>query len=226
MNPEKVDIHPAWRNALHSEFEKPYFDAISLAIKKSIAAGKTVYPPGKLIFHALNLVPPAEVKVVILGQDPYHNPNEAMGLSFSVPKGIKTPPSLVNIYKELRRDVGIDLPTQGDLTAWSSQGVLLLNAILTVEAKSPGSHRNIGWQTFTDSIISYLSQSKNHLVFMLWGNFAKSKIALIDMKKHAVFQAAHPSPLAGNAFQGCSHFSAANAYLSAHEKQPIDWRIV
>ncbi|MEZ4912089.1 MAG: uracil-DNA glycosylase [Saprospiraceae bacterium] len=226
MNPDSVDIHPAWREGLKSEFEKPYFDRISSTIKGSIAAGKTVYPPGKLIFKALNSVSPKDVKVVILGQDPYHNPNEAMGLSFSVPRGIKVPPSLINVYKELRRDLGIDIPSHGDLTAWSDQGVLLLNAILTVEAKTPGSHRNIGWQTFTDSIITYISNSQDHVVFLLWGNFAKSKSTLIDSTKHAVFQAAHPSPLAGNAFQGCGHFSKANAYLTNHGKEPIDWRIV
>ncbi|MCB9310138.1 MAG: uracil-DNA glycosylase [Lewinellaceae bacterium] len=226
MNPDKVEIHPRWKDALHEEFSKPYFDSLVSTLKAAISNGKIIYPPGKFIFHAFNELPPEEVKVVILGQDPYHNPHEAMGLSFSVPKGIKVPPSLANVYKELHRDIGFKIPVHGDLSAWSRQGVLLLNAILTVESKNPGSHRNIGWQTFTDMVIHYLSEHYENIVFMLWGNFAKSKRNLIDVNKHLVLEAAHPSPLAGNAFQGCSHFSKANDYFKMHNKQPIDWTIV
>jgi uracil-DNA glycosylase len=225
MNVQDIKLRQEWKDLLADEFEKTYFDQVVASLKSAKAAGKTIYPPGKLIFSAFEYTPPQEVKVVILGQDPYHNPGEAMGLSFSVPKGVKVPASLKNIYKELHRDQGIEAPVHGDLTHWAGQGVLLLNAMLTVEHNSPGSHRNIGWQQFTDAVIQAISREMNYVVFMLWGNFAKSKKPLIDDSKHLVLESAHPSPLAGNAFQGCGHFSAANAYLAKKGKSPIDWNV-
>lgn len=225
MEPRSVNISPDWRQALSKEFESPYFDQLSLSLKKAKAEGKTIYPPGPLIFNAYDTVAPDAVKVVILGQDPYHNPGEAMGLSFSVPKGVKVPPSLKNIYKELATDLGCAVPNHGDLSSWASQGVFLLNAFLTVEKNNAGSHRNTGWHYFTDATIQYLSDHFEHIVFMLWGNFARNKKVLINNAKHLILEAAHPSPLAGNAFQGCKHFSKANSYLKANGKNEIDWQI-
>ena len=225
MNPNSVNISPEWRQALSKEFESPYFDQLSLSLKKAKAEGKTIYPPGPLIFNAYDTVAPDAVKVVILGQDPYHNTGEAMGLSFSVPKGVKVPPSLKNIYKELAADLGCAVPNHGDLSSWASQGVFLLNAFLTVEKNNAGSHRNTGWHYFTDATIQFLSDHFEHIVFMLWGNFAKNKKVLINHTKHLIFESAHPSPLAGNAFQGCKHFSKANSYLKANGKNEIDWQI-
>ncbi len=225
MNPNSVNISPEWRQALSKEFESPYFDQLSLSLKKAKAEGKTIYPPGPLIFNAYDTVAPDAVKVVILGQDPYHNPGEAMGLSFSVPKGVKVPPSLKNIYKELATDLGCAVPNHGDLSSWASQGVFLLNAFLTVEKNNAGSHRNTGWHYFTDATIQFLSDHFEHIVFMLWGNFAKNKKVLINHTKHLILESAHPSPLAGNAFQGCKHFSKANSYLKANGKNEIDWQI-
>ena len=178
-----------------------------------------------MIFNAFTQTPFDKVKVVILGQDPYHNEHQAMGLSFSVPKDVKAPPSLVNVYKEIKADLDLPIPTHGDLTAWAQQGVFLLNAILTVEKGQAGSHQKSGWQNFTDAVIKRLSDEREHLVFMLWGNFAKQKGALIDKNKHKVLEAAHPSPLAGNAFSGCKHFSQANDYLKQNGIAPIDWRV-
>ena len=220
-----VRIEESWKRALASEFEQPYFQTLATYLKTEIAAGKTIYPPGPLIFNAFNTTPFDKVKVVILGQDPYHNPNEAMGLSFSVPKGVKTPPSLVNIYKDIEADLGFARPAHGDLTAWAKQGVFLLNAMLTVEKGRAASHQQIGWQFFTDAVIKKLSAERTHLVFMLWGNFAKRKKELIDTEKHLVLEAAHPSPLAGNAFSGCRHFSKANNDLKINGLEPIDWQI-
>lgn len=225
MDPELVNISPIWRRALYQEFEARYFDELSAALKSAKSSGKIIFPPGPLIFNAYDSTPPADVKVVIIGQDPYHNEGEAMGLSFSVPKGKKIPPSLKNIYKELQSDVQFLEPGHGDLTAWAKQGVFLLNAILTVEKNNAGSHKNIGWQYFTDQTIRYLSDHYKHIVFMLWGNFAKNKKVLIDQEKHLVLEAAHPSPLAGNAFQGCRHFSKANAYLVGMGKAPVNWQL-
>lgn len=223
MNPNSVKISPEWRQALSKEFESPYFDELSLTLKQAKNQGKVIFPPGHLIFHAYDKVAPQDIKVVILGQDPYHNPGEAMGLSFSVPKDIKVPPSLKNIYKELATDVGCKIPNHGDLSSWATQGVFMLNAFLTVEKNNAASHRNIGWQYFTDATIQYLSDHFEHIVFMLWGNFAKNKKTLINHSQHLILESAHPSPLAGNAFQGCKHFSQANAYLNKHGKKPIDW---
>lgn len=225
MNSNLVKIAPEWQQALKLEFESAYFDALSFKLKSIIANGGTIYPPGNLIFNAYNHVKPADVKVVILGQDPYHNPGEAMGLSFSVPKGIKIPPSLKNIYKELSLDTEFKIPSHGDLTGWVDQGVFLLNAFLTVEKNQAASHRNIGWQYFTDATIKYLSDKYDQIVFMLWGNFARSKKVLINPEQHLILESPHPSPLAGNTFSGCKHFSKANAYLISHGKTPINWQI-
>jgi uracil-DNA glycosylase len=225
MDPRSVQIHSDWQVALASAFEADWFDALVSQLRAIKAGGKEIFPPGPAIFHAYNLVRPSDVKVVIIGQDPYHNPGEAMGLSFSVPRGIAVPPSLKNIYKELHRDIGMTIPGHGDLTSWTKEGVLLLNAILTVEKNQAGSHRNLGWQKFTDKTMEYLSSEKSGLVFMLWGNFAKSKRGLIDASKHLILEAAHPSPLAGNAFQGCQHFSKANAYLQANGKGAVQWKL-
>lgn len=211
--------------ALKEEFEKPYFEKISQFLRKEIQAGKIIYPPGKLIFNAYNSTPFDKVKVVIIGQDPYHGPEQAMGLSFSVPRHIRIPASLKNIYKELISDCGIAPPTHGDLTHWANQGVFLLNAMLSVEHKMAGSHKSIGWQEFTDATIKTLSDKREGLIFLLWGNFAKSKKVLIDELKHYVFESAHPSPLAGNRFSGTKHFSKTNDILTKAGKQPIDWNI-
>ena len=211
-----------WKSLLSEEFKKPYFQEIESKIEASNAV---VYPPQKDIFKAFELCPLEKTKVIILGQDPYHNPNEAMGLSFSIPKNIKTPPSLKNIFKEIHTDLGIIPSTHGDLSTWAEQGVLLLNAILTVEHKNPASHRNLGWQAFTDTCIQLLAQEKKGLVFMLWGNFAKGKASLINAEDHLILEASHPSPLARGAFFGCKHFSKANDYLIKQGKTAIDWSL-
>lgn len=225
---EKVDnvqIEPGWKAVLADEFQQPYFTAIKTFLVEERRAGKTVYPPGPLIFNAFNHTPFDKVKVVILGQDPYHNPGEAMGLCFSVPKGVRVPPSLVNIYKEIHADLGLPIPNHGDLTAWADQGILLLNAMLTVEANKPASHQKIGWQTFTDAVIRRISEQKDGVIFLLWGRFAQGKKALIDEMRHYVLEAAHPSPLAGDAFSGCRHFSRTNELLEKQGKTPIDWSL-
>jgi uracil-DNA glycosylase len=220
-----VKIESSWKTALAAEFEQPYFAAISAYLKQEITAGKTIFPPGALIFNAFNLTPFDKVKVVILGQDPYHNPGEAMGLCFSVPRGARVPPSLVNVYKELKADLEIPIAKHGDLSSWATQGVFLLNAMLTVEKNQAASHKDIGWQHFTDAVIRTLSAEREGLVFLLWGNFAKKKAALIDGQKHLILESAHPSPLAGNAFSGCKHFSKTNAYLLEHQQTPINWQL-
>lgn len=221
----QVKIEESWKKVLALEFEQPYFQSIATFLKKEKAAGKKIYPPGALIFNAFNTTAFEKVKVVILGQDPYHNPGEAMGLSFSVPKGVRVPPSLRNIYKELQSDLGIAPPNHGDLTAWAEQGVFLLNAMLTVEHKMAGAHRKIGWQDFTDAVIRKLSVNRKGLVFMLWGGFARRKKDLIDRNEHLVLEAAHPSPLAGGAYFGSAHFSKANTYLQEQGKGPINWQL-
>ena len=220
-----VKIEPSWKAVLENEFEQPYFQAIASFLRREKEAGKVIYPPGPLIFNAFDSTPFEQVKVVILGQDPYHNPGEAMGLSFSVPRGVATPPSLKNIYKELNSDVGAPIPAHGDLSSWAKQGVFLLNAMLTVEHKQAQSHQHIGWQNFTDAVIRKLSEQREHLVFMLWGNFARKKASLIDASRHLILEAAHPSPLAGGAFFGCKHFSKANAYLEENGLTQIDWKV-
>ena len=220
-----VKIEPTWKAALAGEFEKPYFASLVRFLHQEKAQGKVIYPPGSLIFRAFDLTPVPQVKVVILGQDPYHNPGEAMGLSFSVPDGVRTPPSLKNIFKEIETDLGIRMSGRPNLEGWARQGVLLLNSILTVEAGRAASHRGIGWEEFTDAVIRFLSANCNGIVFLLWGNFAKAKAALIDSSRHHVLQAAHPSPLAGGAFFGCRHFSQTNNLLIREGKTPINWQL-
>ena len=220
-----VKIEQSWKDALAGEFEKPYFASLVRFLHQEKAAGKVIYPPGSLIFRAFELTPVDQVKVVILGQDPYHNPGEAMGLSFSVPDGVRMPPSLRNIYREIETDLGIRMSGRPNLESWARQGVLLLNSFLTVEAGKAASHRDIGWQEFTDAVIRYLSAHGNGIVFLLWGNFAKAKAALIDTSRHHVLTAAHPSPLAGGAFFGCRHFSQTNQILVSEGKTPINWQI-
>jgi uracil-DNA glycosylase len=220
-----VNIHPSWKAVLNEEFEQAYFGEITEFLKNEIRAGKTIYPPGKLIFNAFELTPFDSVNVVIIGQDPYHGPGQAMGLCFSVPEGIAVPASLKNIYKELKEDVGIEIPQTGDLTSWAKQGVFMLNAILTVEHKQAGSHKKIGWQRFTDTVIKKLSDEKEGLIFLLWGNFAKSKKELIDELNHYVLESPHPSPLAGKGFFGNEHFSTCNELLIKQNKKPINWQV-
>ena len=221
-----VKMEASWKEVLKNEFKKPYFKQIVEHLKTEKAQGKTIYPPGPLIFNAFSKTPFDAVKVVILGQDPYHGPKQAMGLSFSVPKGIAIPPSLQNIFKELHDDVGAPIPDNGDLTPWAEQGVLLLNASLTVRAGEPMSHSKIGWHIFTDCVISRISQLKSDVVFLLWGKFAQEKIELIDAKKHHILKAAHPSPLAAhNGFFGCRHFSKTNNLLMKKGLDPINWAL-
>lgn len=222
---ENIKIEESWKLALKDEFLKPYFLEIKRHYLKAKNAGKILYPPANLIFNAFNLTPFTSLKVVLLGQDPYHNPNQAMGLSFSVPKGISLPPSLKNIYQELYEDLGIPPSHDGDLSKWAKQGVLLLNSVLSVEKNKPASHQNFGWQTFTDNVISTISLQKEGIIFLLWGNYAKAKKKLIDSKKHFILEAAHPSPLARGAFFGCRHFSKTNKILKSLHKDPIDWQI-
>ncbi|MBE6225908.1 MAG: uracil-DNA glycosylase [Bacteroidales bacterium] len=220
-----VKIQQEWKELLKEEFEKDYFKNIAGFLHKEKREGKTIYPPGSLIFNAFELTPPSKLKVVILGQDPYHGPNQAHGLSFSVPDGINPPPSLKNIYKEIESDLQIKLNKNGNLQEWARQGVFLLNAVLTVRASEPTSHSNIGWHIFTDSVIKAISDSKDGVVFMLWGNYARSKRDLIDKNRHLVLEAAHPSPLARGAFFGCRHFSQCNNYLISKGIAPIDWSL-
>ena len=220
----EVRIGPSWKEQLKNEFSKTYFQQVTTFIKMEVMAGKTIYPPGKFIFHAFDKTSFENVKVVILGQDPYHGPGQAHGLSFSVPPGIKPPPSLVNIFKELHADIGMPIPSHGTLEKWAEQGVLLLNAVLTVRANEPASHSKSGWMEFTDAVIKTISERKEHVVFMLWGKFAHEKQVLIDETKHLLLKAAHPSPFsADKGFFGCKHFSKANAYLAANGLEPIDW---
>ncbi|MCQ2158612.1 MAG: uracil-DNA glycosylase [Bacteroidales bacterium] len=220
-----VRIEDSWRRALEAEFEKPYFSELADFLHKEKDSGRIVYPAGKDIFKAFELTPVGKVKAVILGQDPYHRPGQAMGLSFSVPDGVPAPPSLKNIFKEIESDLGVRMSGRPNLESWAGQGVLLLNAILTVRAGEAASHSSIGWQTFTDSVIKYISDNCDSVVFMLWGNFARSKAQLIDGRKHLILEAAHPSPLAGGAFFGCRHFSKANGWLVSKGLSPIDWQI-
>lgn len=221
-----IKIEESWKEALKPEFTKTSFQQVVTFLKTEKMAGKTIYPPGSLIFNAFNTTPFDKVKVVLLGQDPYHGPGQAHGLSFSVQKGVAPPPSLINIFKELHNDIGIPVPTHGDLSHWAQQGVLLLNASLTVRASEPMSHAKIGWAEFTDAVIKRISDLKEHVVFLLWGRFAQEKQVLIDETKHLVLKAAHPSPFsADKGFFGCKHFSKANKYLVEHGIDPIDWKI-
>ncbi len=220
-----VKIEPSWREALQSEFDQPYFAALAQQLHAEKAAGRTIFPPGGEIFRAFDLCPLDQTKVVILGQDPYHGYGQAMGLCFSVPQNVPAPPSLKNIFKEIETDLGVRMSGSPDLTPWARQGVLLLNAVLTVRAGEPTSHSGIGWQTFTDAVIRTVSERRDGVVFLLWGNYARSKAPLIDSSRHLVLEAAHPSPLARGAFFGCRHFSRCNEFLTAHGQPPIDWKI-
>lgn len=221
-----VQIEESWKKILKEEFEKDYFKQIVTFLRAEKSAGKIIYPPGPLIFNAFNKTPFSKVKVVLLGQDPYHGKGQAMGLSFSVPNGIPKPPSLVNIFKELESDLGILPAISGDLEKWAKQGVLLLNASLTVRQNEAASHSKIGWLQFTDSVISKISELKEGVVFLLWGRFAQDKQSLIDETKHHVLKAAHPSPFsADKGFFGCRHFSKTNELLAIHGKEPVDWKL-
>ncbi len=219
-----VKMEASWKAVLKHEFSKPYFLQVVAHLKTEKATGAVVYPPGSLIFNAFNTTPFDQVKVVILGQDPYHGAGQAHGLSFSVPDGVAPPPSLVNIYKELNKDIGMPIPKTGNLTKWAEQGVFLLNAMLTVRANEPASHQKIGWMDFTDAVIRKISDEKEGVIFLLWGKFAQEKQVLIDETKHHVLKAAHPSPFsADKGFFGCKHFSKTNELLSKQNKTPIKW---
>ncbi|HXL56251.1 MAG TPA: uracil-DNA glycosylase [Chitinophagaceae bacterium] len=221
-----VKIEASWKEVLHSEFSKSYFQEIAAFLKIEKAQGKTIYPPGPLIFNAFNTTAFDKVKVVLLGQDPYHGAGQAHGLCFSVLNGIALPPSLQNIYKELHDDVGIPIPKTGNLTRWAEQGVFLLNTSLTVRAGDPMSHSKIGWTTFTDAVIKIISSQKRNVVFLLWGRFAQEKQLLIDETRHHVLKAAHPSPFsADKGFFGCRHFSKTNNFLMKDGLDPIDWNL-
>lgn len=221
-----VKIEEEWKEILKDEFKKPYFEQIVTFIKAEKSAGKIIYPPGGLFFNAFDKTPYSKVKVVILGQDPYHNKGQAHGLSFSVPDGVQMPPSLLNIFKELKTDIGMATPTSGNLEKWAEQGVLLLNASLSVRQNEPGSHSKIGWLQFTDVVISKLSEQKEGIIFLLWGRFAQEKQSLIDETKHHVLKAAHPSPFsADKGFFNCRHFSKTNELLVQQNKKPIDWKL-
>ncbi len=219
----KVEIHPSWAVLLEEEFEKEYFLNLTEFVRKEYTKS-TIFPPGRLIFNAFDLCPFDSLKVVILGQDPYHGDNQAHGLSFSVKDGIPKPPSLQNIFKELKDDLGIKVTENGDLTRWARQGVFLLNSVLTVRKSNPGSHQNKGWETFTDSVIRIISNEKKNVVFILWGNYARNKRDLINSEDHLILEAPHPSPFsADKGFFGCKHFSKANDYLEQKEIAAINW---
>lgn len=219
-------LEPSWKNHLEVEFSKPYMQSLREFLTREKKVQKVIYPKGSEFFAALNTTPFEKVKVVIIGQDPYHGPNQAHGLCFSVRPGVAVPPSLVNIYKELESDLGIKPPKHGCLTSWAKQGVLLLNATLSVEAGKAGSHQNKGWESFTDRIIDVLNRDRENLVFILWGSYAQKKGAFIDGKKHLIIKSVHPSPLSAHrGFFGSKPFSQVNDYLKAHGISPIDWRL-
>jgi len=219
----QVKIEPSWKEQLQTEFDKPYFDKLTTFVREEYRK-YTIYPPGSLIFNSFNLCPFNKVKVVLLGQDPYHEPGQAHGLCFSVNDGIPFPPSLVNIFKEIQSDMGTSVPSSGNLTRWAQQGVLLLNATLTVREHQAGSHQHQGWETFTDAVIHTLSEHRDHLVFILWGSYAQSKASLIDSRRHCILRSAHPSPLSAyRGFFGNHHFSLTNQYLRSKGIQEIVW---
>ena len=218
-----VKIEESWKVRLQEEFNKEYFLELVNFVKKEYRSN-TIYPSGNLIFNAFNRCPLENLKVVILGQDPYHGPGQAHGLCFSVKEGVSLPPSLINIFKEIEQDIGIPVPENGNLERWADQGVLLLNATLTVRAHQAGSHQNKGWEEFTDSVINLLANDKDNMVFLLWGSYAQRKAAFVDRKKHLVLESVHPSPLsANNGFFGNHHFSKTNQYLEQHNLKPITW---
>ena len=223
---DRIKLEPSWKQALRAEFDQPYMAQLRQFLRQEMAAGKEIYPPGPLIFNALNLTPLHSVKVVILGQDPYHGPNQAHGLCFSVQPGVATPPSLVNIYKELKRDLNIDIPRHGCLQHWAEQGVLLLNTTLTVERGVAASHAKRGWEHFTDRVIQTVSEQRENIVFLLWGAHAQSKRKLIDPTRHLVLTSVHPSPLSAHrGFIGNGHFSQTNRFLEQNGLPGIDWRL-
>lgn len=221
----QVAIAESWKPVLQQEFDKPYFEALVGFLKQQKAEGKTIFPPGPQIFAAFDYTAFEDTRVVIIGQDPYHGQGQAHGLCFSVNKGVNVPPSLQNMYKELKTDVeGFEIPNHGDLSHWAKQGVLMLNATLTVEKDKAGSHQGRGWETFTDAVIKAVSIQKEHVVFILWGKFAQSKAQLIDASKHLILMAAHPSPFSAyNGFFGCKHFSKTNDYLKQHHLPIVNW---
>ena len=221
----EVRIESSWKNALADEFGKPYFESLVRFLHQEKAEGKKIFPPGSQIFRAFDLTPLDQVKVVILGQDPYHGLGQAHGLSFSVPEGVPAPPSLKNIFKEIESDLGVKMSGYPNLENWARQGVLLLNAVLTVRSGEAASHSKIGWEEFTDAVIHCISDNTQGVVFLLWGNFARSKRDLIDRSRHHVLEAAHPSPLARGAFFGCRHFSQTNDLLTSQGRSPIDWKL-
>lgn len=223
---KKVELHESWLLHLQSEFDQPYMQGLRAFLLGEKSAGKTIYPDGKLIFNALNSTPLDKVNVVILGQDPYHGPGQAHGLCFSVQPGVDVPPSLKNMYQELASDVGFQAPNHGYLQAWAEQGVLLLNATLTVEARKAGSHQNKGWEQFTDAVVNVVNRECEHCVFILWGSYAQKKGRVIDAGKHLVLKGPHPSPLSAyRGFFGCKHFSKANEYLAENGKASVNWQL-
>jgi uracil-DNA glycosylase len=224
---QRVKLDPEWKRVLAGEFLSPYMHELRAFIDQEKKSGKTIYPPGPEIFNALNTTPLSKVKVVILGQDPYHGAGQAHGLCFSVRRGVAPPPSLINIYKEMQSDLGIAPARHGELTHWAEQGVLLLNSVLTVQAGLAASHQNHGWESFTDAVIRVLDEQREHLVFMLWGSYAHRKGRFIDTKKHLVLKSVHPSPLSANrgGWFGSRHFSQANRYLQGQGQMPIDWML-
>jgi len=227
MSSKAIALDQSWLSRLEGEFEKPYFESLRTFLKKEKSSGKVIYPPGSEIFNALNATHFDDVKVVILGQDPYHGPGQAHGLCFSVRDGVPPPPSLINIFKELQDDIGFTIPRSGDLSSWARQGVLLLNAVLTVEQGRAGSHQNKGWEKFTDAVIRAVNEEKEHVVFLLWGGYARKKGSFIDTQKHQVLQCGHPSPLSANKgyWFGNKHFSKANEYLITHGMKSVDWSL-
>lgn len=226
MAQKPIDIHPSWLAHLEPEFELPYMKQLKQFLLEQKRAGKVIYPESKNIFNAFNSTPLDQVKVVILGQDPYHGPNQAHGLCFSVQPGIQPPPSLQNMFKEIAQDLGLSVPSHGCLQSWANQGVLLLNATLTVEQAKAGAHQGQGWEQFTDRAIKILSEQREGVVFLLWGNYAQKKAQLIDGRKHLILRAPHPSPLSAyRGFMGCGHFSKANQYLQQQGQLPIDWHL-
>jgi len=225
MSEIESNIHKSWETALRDEFQSNYFTKLKEFLKVE-RKEYTIYPPAPNIFNAFNLTPLPDLKVVILGQDPYHGPGQAHGLCFSVPEGIKTPPSLVNVFKEIHSDLQLPIPVHGNLESWASNGVLLINATLTVRAHEAGSHQKKGWETFTDKVIEIVSQEKEHVVFLLWGNYAQAKETLIDTSKHLVLKSVHPSPLSAyRGFLGCKHFSKTNEYLREQGIEEVNWKL-
>ena len=218
-------LHESWLAALGDVFGDPGMAQLRAFLASEVTSGRRFFPPADRVFNALWLTPFEDVRVVILGQDPYHGPGQAMGLCFSVPSGVPQPPSLQNIFKELSSDLGLPIPTSGDLTPWAEQGVLLLNSVLTVAPRSPGSHAGKGWEAFTDRVIRELSERRDGIVFLLWGKYAQQKGDIVDRSRHRVLTAAHPSPYSASGFFGCRHFSQANTLLEAARREPVDWRL-